>query len=103
MRFLSTSIRTWAIVGGGGSSLPSGSFPRPWLRPSWHEFLETSRRTRLMSNRVERKSLSNGYDVLEESQSIGSNHLDNMVIKAYKPYIHKLSYKPYIVLVRVTH
>src|SRR4051812_43021617 len=47
-----------------------------------------------------RKILSNGYDVLEESQSTGSNHLDNMVIKAYKPYIHKLSYKPYIVLVQ---
>src|SRR3954469_3399919 len=32
------------------------------------------------------KSLSNGYDVLEESQSTGSNHLDNMVIKAHKLY-----------------
>src|SRR4051812_49972971 len=32
------------------------------------------------------KSLSNGYDVLEESQSTGSNHRDNMVIKAYKLY-----------------
>ena len=53
-----------------------------------------------MSNRADRKSLSNGYDVLEESQSTGSNHLDIMVIKAYKPYIHKLSYKPYIVLVQ---
>ena len=40
---------------------------------------------------------------MEESQSTGSNHLDNMVIKAYKPYIHKLSYKPYIVLVQATH
>ena len=46
------------------------------------------------------KSLSNGPNVLEESQSTGSNHLENMVIKAYKPYIHKLSYKPYIVLVQ---
>ena len=49
------------------------------------------------------KSLSNGYDVLEESQSTGSNHLDNMVIKAYKLYIHNLSYKLYIILVQVPH